>query len=478
MDSIFPLEGMDAAEVTQKISELKSKDIDWKNGKSFCLSYYGGDDVYALTQKINADFMCDNALNPTAFPSLKIMENEVVGMVKAILGGHESNCGTMTSGGTESILMVVKAAREWAREIKPKITEPEVIVPATVHPAFFKAAHYLKVKIQEIPVSAKTFTPSLQHIKDKINSNTILIVGSAPSYPHGVIDPISGIASLAKKNNVLCHIDACIGGLVLGFYRDLGVAIPKFDLKVDGVTSISCDLHKYGFAPKGASVVLYKNKELRRKQFFCTTNWPGGIYISPTSMGTRSGAPIASAWGVMRFLGRKGYQEKMQKVYDTTHKLSNKINNINGLYTLTESPQASLLAIASVDCDIYVLADYLTKKGWCFDRNSKPASIHLSVMPAHSTVVDNFIADLEECFEKAKKEFSTTSKWKKSLTESLISLTPKNLIKKIARNQTESVTTGEGSSNTAAIYGMMGSLEKKGALKDIGLDLMDQLYNN
>ena len=240
-----------------------------------------------------------------AFPSLKKFEADVIAMTASLLGGDDETVGNLTTGGTESILMAVKTAREWGRAKRPGVAAPEMILPASAHPAFDKAAHYFDVKAIRVPV-ARDLRADVNAMRDALTRNTILIVGSAPSYPHGVVDPISDIASIAHAQEILCHVDACVGGFVLPFVRKLGYAIPDFDLRVPGVTSLSVDLHKYAYAAKGASVILYKNRALRRHQFFATTDWSGGIYISPTMTGTRAGGAIAAAFAVLNFLGAEG----------------------------------------------------------------------------------------------------------------------------------------------------------------------------
>ena len=478
MPNIFPEQGLSFTKIKNEIEQLKQKDVQWKSGKSFCLSYFGGEEADKIAKEVIAEFSCDNALNPTAFPSLNKMENEVVMMVKEVLGGDQNSRGTMTTGGTESILLAVKTAREWAKTNRNHVTKPNIIVPNTIHPAFNKACHYFGIEMIEVKVDPVTFKPSILDYKQKLNDQTILLVGSAPSYPHGVIDPIEDIALLAHQQKILCHVDACIGGFVLGFYQKLGLNVPQFDLSTKGVTSISCDLHKYGFTPKGASVVLYKDAELRKNQFFCTTAWPGGVYISPSILGSRSGGPIAAAWAIMKSFGIQGYKDKFQKVHDITHQFHDAINGVDGLETITHSPEASILAISSKECNIFRLADLLSEKGWCFDRNTSPESIHLTIMPGHEEIFSPFMEDLKNLFAVAKKEHTSSSKLKQSVMKSFIKIAPKNLVQTLAKQQTKQVADEDSSSETASIYGLMGSLNKKGALKDIAIDLMDKLYKN
>ncbi len=265
----MPESGVDKSSLFNKMSEVRDNDIKWKEGKAFSLVFNGGEEITEIIKEAYTMFFSENGLNPSAFPSLKKFENEVVQMTANLLNGVES-AGNMTSGGTESILMAIKTAREWARANKPEIKEPELIMPKSAHPAFNKGGHYFGVKIITIPTKSD-YRADVEAMEKAITKNTIMLVGSAPSYPQGVIDPIEDIAALAKKNNLLMHVDACVGGVVLPFYKKLGADIPSFDFSVDGVTSMSVDLHKYGYAAKGASVVLYKNKTLRRYQFYSSS---------------------------------------------------------------------------------------------------------------------------------------------------------------------------------------------------------------
>ncbi len=476
MMTTLPENGISEEEILEKINSYKSNDVEWKEGKSFCLSYYGGREAYEIGTKVGAQFMSTNALNPMAFPSLKKMENEIVSMVRSVIGGSRENTGSLTSGGTESILLAVKTAKNWAKKNLKHAKKPEMILPTTAHPAFLKAADYFGVKPILVEVDNESFKPKVDSFREKITKNTILLVVSAPGYPHGVIDPIEGVAKLAKKNGLLCHVDACIGGWILGFYSLLGLNDQAFDLKVDGVTSISCDLHKYGFTPKGASVLLYKDKSLRRFQFYCTTQWPGGVYISPTIMGTRPGAPIASAWAILNYFGLNGYKKVFKKIYETTQKYHRTINAIDGIETIVDKPESSILAICSKAVNIFVVGDYLHQRGWIFDKNSVPPSIHLSIMPNHLEVMDGFVEDLKWALEQAKSHNFKDS-WGSAITNSVAKVMPTSLLRKIAKKQTARLNSEDTSPKTAAIYGLANTLDKKGALKDIALDLLDQMYD-
>ena len=342
----LPKNGRSQDEILNELNDKKVHDINWEEGKNFCLVYTLGKEIGDFVKKAHNTYISENALNPTAFPSLCQMENEVVSMSASLLGGTDKTAGTLTSGGTESILLAVKTAREWAKKHKPKAKQPEMIVPNTVHPAFNKAAHYFGIKLITCNIDPKTYKADLKDMDKKINKNTILIVGSAPQYVHGVVDPIEEIGQLALKYGILCHVDSCIGGFILPFFKKLGYEVPQFDLSTPGVTSISADLHKYAYTAKGASVVLYKDNELRKFQYFSTTAWSGGLYVSPSITGTRPGGPIAAAWAMLNHMGEKGYMEIAQKTFEARVKFEQGIATVDGVEVMA-APEAGILCVGS-----------------------------------------------------------------------------------------------------------------------------------
>lgn len=474
--SRYPLsfEGKNREKILQKIQELKKQDAQWKEGKAFCLVFDGGDDVSELAKKVSSEFLCDNALNPTAFPSLKRFENEVIQMMAGFFNSPDSVSGSLTSGGTESLLMAVKSAREWGKKVKG-IKKPEMIMPVTAHPGLTKGAYYFGVKLHTVPVDPVTFKVDIAAMKKKINKNTVLLVGSAANYSQGVVDPIEEIAQLAQKHKTLCHVDGCIGGLVLSWWRSLGHEIPPFDFAIPGVTSISVDLHKYGFCPKGASVLLYRNSDLRKYQFFVETNWPGGIYISPSVTGTRSGGPIAAAWAVMNYLGVEGYLERAKKIKQATDLYIKRIQETPGV-DLVVIPDMSILAIKSDQHDIYSIADELSARGWHFDRHLSPESLHLTIMPNHLDVVDLFFKDLEESIEACQKTVPNTKRVKFKFIKGMANLLPKGLLSKMAQKKSGNMGDQKGSQKMAPIYGMMSTLSGKGTLDEVCKDALDDLF--
>jgi sphinganine-1-phosphate aldolase len=473
----LPRTGLPAADLLAGMRDLRDHDVKWHEGKSWALVYHAGDALTDLLKEAYTLFFSENALNPMAFPSLKKLEAEVVSMTAGLLGGQSETVGNMTSGGTESILMAVKTARDWARANKPAITAPEMVLPETAHPAFDKAAHYFCVKPVHTPIRSD-FRADVAAAKAAMSPNTILMVGSAPSYPQGVVDPVVDLARIALEHDIPFHVDACVGGFMLPFIRKLGYPVPDFDFRVPGVTSISVDLHKYAYAAKGASVILYRNQDLRRYQFFVYTDWSGGIYPSPTMAGTRPGGAIAAAWAVMNHLGEEGYLAIADTVMRATSKLREGIAAIDGVKVLGD-PTMSVLAIGSDDLNVYEVGDELTLRGWHFDRQQFPPSLHLTVTHAQAQVADRFLEDLAQAVGQVQR-FSLrklSDSLKVRLVRVAAGLLPPGAMSNLAA-RSSSVTGLRGASvpqRSAAMYGMMASLPNRGDVQELVLGLLDQL---
>jgi glutamate/tyrosine decarboxylase-like PLP-dependent enzyme len=473
----LPARKQEARDVLAVMARTREQDAKWREGKTWSLVFHAGDEVANLLKEAYTMFFSENGLNPMAFPSLKKFEAEVVAMTADLLGGDEQTAGNMTTGGTESILMAVKTAREWSKVEKPTVTEPEMILPMTAHPAFEKAAHYFSVRPVHIPVHAD-FRAHAAAARAAITPNTVLMVGSAPSYPQGVVDPIVEMAQAAQEQGILFHVDACVGGFMLPFVRKLGYPVPDFDFRVPGVTSMSVDLHKYGYAAKGASVILYRTPALRRHQFFVYTDWSGGIYASPTMTGTRPGGAIAAAWAIMNYLGEEGYLEITRTVMDTVTQLKEGIEALPGVQVLGE-PAMSVLAIGSDQLNIYEIGDEMTLRGWHLDRQQSPPSLHLTVTHAHAQVVDQFLSDLSEAVGAATS-FSLTklsNSLKVSAVRAASKVLPTDWMSGLT-SRSSSVTGLKGASvprRSAAMYGMMASLPNRGDLDELVLDLLDQM---
>jgi len=392
MTSVFPDQGRAAHELNSLLAEWQGGDIDWKGGRAFSLVYNADDpELEQLQHQVADRFLHENALNPFAYPSLLRMEKEVVA-VAAELFGTEADAGTMTSGGTESIFLAVYTAREEARA--RGVIDPELLLASTAHPAFTKAAHYLGVEEIRVPVG-DDLRADVAAMSERIGERTALIVGSAPCYPYGVIDPIPELAQLAVEHGTLCHVDACLGGWLLPFWEEIGEPVPPWNFSVPGVTSISADIHKYGYCFKGASIVIYRDAAVKRRQHFIFDGWPGGIYGSATTAGTRPGSPIAAAWATIQHLGRDGYLAKARIVRDATRKFLDGVRSIDDLQ-VTGDPDMSLFEFSARDGveATGAVGDAMDDRGWRLDRQQ--GGLHLMISPGHLAVADAFVSDLAE----------------------------------------------------------------------------------
>lgn len=395
---MLPKKGTERNRVLEQMSEARAKDSRWHDGRMFSLVYHESDEHTEFLKKAYTAYFHENGLNPGAFPSLKKFEGEVISIAAHLLGGGDRAAGTMTSGGSESIMMSMKTHRDWACETKG-ITEPEVIFAVTAHPAFDKAAHYFGVKPVKVPVDSEQRV-DLSAVKAAITRNTIFIVGSAPQYPHGVMDPIAELAAIAHQAGVGMHVDACVGGFMLPFLKRLGREVPPFDFSVQGVTAISADLHKYGFAAKGASVILYRDKDLRRFQFFISKEWPGGLFVSPSVTGTRPAGSIAAAWATFQALGEEGYLDLYRKLDETACRYREGVQALG--YQIVGKPVGTLFAYRSDEVNTHVIADLMETRGWFIDRQMNPDSIHLTITPANTGSCERYLADLKECTAHAR----------------------------------------------------------------------------
>ena len=470
----FPSNRKSKDEVLALMRAARDRDVQWQQGRAFSLVYHAGQDVDDLLKEASLLFFSENGLNPAAFPSLRKFETEIVAMAASLLGGDASTAGTVTSGGTESLLMTVKTARDWARIHRPEIQQPEMILPVTAHPAFDKAAEYFGVKAVHTPVRAD-YRADVDAARRAITPNTILMVGSAPAYPHGVVDPIRELAAIAQEHNLLFHTDACVGGFMLPFVRKLGYPVPDFDFCVPGVTSVSADLHKYAYAAKGASVILYKTAELRRHQMFVHTDWPGGIYPSPAMGGTRPSAPIAAAWAVLNYLGEPGYLALTDLVMEAARRLQAGVNATPGLKVIS-NPEMSVFAIGSDGLDVYALADELSGRNWHLDRQQFPPTLHMTVQFGHVGVVAEFLRDLAEAAAAVRKPGiqKIASLWLVCIANFLVRVLPEAWVTGLMEKAARRLGGGGGlPSKMAPMYGLMGSLPNRGDLKEMVLDLLD-----
>ncbi|CAB3239496.1 unnamed protein product [Arctia plantaginis] len=390
----LPESGLSAEQVMEEVNDLVSLGAyDWKNG---CVS--GA--VYHVSQEISK-VACDayamtaytNPLHSDVFPGINKMEAEIVRMAVNLFHGDEDCCGTVTTGGTESIIMACKAFRDLA--YAKGISNPQIVVPSTVHSAFDKAAQYLGLSVKTVPVNPETMTVDVDKMRKAIGRRTCLIVGSAPNFPYGTMDDIIALSDVAVEYDVPLHVDACLGGFVAAFMPDAGHQIPVFDFRLPGVASMSADTHKYGFAPKGTSVVLYRKHEYRHHQYTVTTEWPGGVYGSPTVNGSRAGGLIAACWATLVFVGRARYVSMTAEIIRTARYIEEQLRKIDGIFVFGK-PATSVIAWGSNSFDIFKMADLLHKKGWSLNALQFPSGIHMCVTHAHTTpgLAERFVGDV------------------------------------------------------------------------------------
>lgn len=352
------------------------------------------ENLNALCAKVYGLYCYSNPLHADVFPGCRKMEAEIVRMTCSLFSGDENTCGTVTSGGTESLILACYAYRNLAKE--KRIKNPEILLPVTAHAAFDKAASMFNIRLVKVPLN-DDFTLNLMEMKNRINKNTCLLVASCPNFPHGIIDPVEAIAKLGRKHNIPVHVDACLGGFLVCFMEECGFDLKPFDFRVPGVTSISADTHKYGYAPKGTSVVMYANNSYLHHQYFCQPDWPGGLYASPTIAGSRSGANIAVCWATLLNIGKEAYIRRTRKIIETTRYITDMLHKIEGIHVIGE-PEISVVAFTSYVFDIYVFFERMTKLGWNLNALQFPSAVHLCVTGKHvkrRTIADKFLADVE-----------------------------------------------------------------------------------
>jgi glutamate/tyrosine decarboxylase-like PLP-dependent enzyme len=404
IDTQLPTRGRSREAILGQLRELAAADPDYARGRTWSLVYYLGEEHTRLLEEAHRLFFSANALNPMAFKSLKRLEHAVVRMTADLLHGGPRACGTMTSGGTESCLLAVKTYRDRARARTPWIRRPEMILPESAHVAWEKGAEYFGVKAVHAPLM-DDFRVDPQAVARRVGRNTVMILGSAPQYPHGVVDPIEELGRIAQDREIPLHVDACVGGYLLPFVERLGRPVPPFDFRVPGVASISADTHKYGYAAKGASVILYRDPGFLKHQLFVYENWPGGLFGSAGLLGTRPGGAIAAAWASMAAMGEDGYLENARRIMEATDRLTAGIDAIPGLAVLGRPPM-SLFAYRAADpaLNIFAVGDRLEARGWHVDRQQRPDCLHAMVTPRHLEVVPEFLADLAAAVDEVRAD--------------------------------------------------------------------------
>lgn len=391
--------GYSPEEILNALEALRGGDVRWREGRAFSLAYNAGTEVLALAEEAYRRYSGENALNTSAFPSLREMQASVVDVVRRWVNGPDDASGFMTSGGTESLILAVWAAKQRS-EREGRIKGPlNMVLPSSAHAALEKAAHYFGVESRRVAVG-KDWRADVEAMIEAMDHSTVLVVASAPQYPQGVVDPISPLAAAAHERGINCHVDACMGGVTLPHLETVGVAFDDWDFRVEGVTSISVDLHKYGYTSKGAGVLIHRNRTLRNDQVFMTDNWLGGVYGSSGILGTKSGGPIASAWAVMHHLGDEGYVRLTRAARQATLQISQFVEQHPRL-DLRAWPDTTLLSFGGDGVDIFSVADLLARRGWYVDRQSPPDSIHMTVNAVHLGLVTEFLADLEWAVDAA-----------------------------------------------------------------------------
>jgi len=405
--SDLPSAGRPVDDVIADLVAKRSNDVRWEDGRTFGMVYDGGPGVREAAERAASLYLHENALNTVAFPSLGEIQSEVVGWTASLLHA-DTAAGFLTSGGTESILCAVKAARDRGRAERG-VTDPEMIVAESAHAAFHKAAHLFGLTVHKVAVDDE-WRADVGAMAELVNERTVLVVGSAPQYPQGVIDDIPAIAALAAAVGANCHVDACMGGFILPFAEMLGREVSPWDFRVDGVTSISADIHKLGYVPKGVSVILHRTKALRRYQTFVFDGWLGGFYASPNLQGTRSGLPMAAAWAVMQHLGVDGYVDLTRVALDNADRMRAGIAAIDGIRVLGDGSFHLIAMTSDPDdpdpVDVFALGDALAARGWFHDRQTPPDSLHSTVSNTNTGVVEDYLEVLAACVTEVRGQRS------------------------------------------------------------------------
>lgn len=424
----IPEQGWDVQRVLETLRGYQTRDMDARGGRVFAYGYRPPKRLEAAIQSAYVEFMGENALDPIAFPSLVRIERDVVRMLADLLRGDERVVGNCTSGGTESILLAVKTARDWARIHRPQIREPEMVLPRSAHCAFHKAARYFNVRPVVAAIDPETMRADVEAVRRAVTDDTILLVASAPQYAHGVVDPVEEIAAFAQERGLWLHVDACVGGIQLSIQREMeGETIPAFDFSVPGVSSISADMHKYGYSPKGASVVLYRDKSLRRRQIFSSIASATYALVNPTILSTKSGGPLAGAWAALACIGREGYRAMLRDVLRATRRMIEAVEASGDLRVLGR-PHTSMFAVASDRLNVFELADEMQARGWYlqpqFSTEWSPMNLHVTVNYGNVPVAAEFIEDLTASLAVLRGRAPIDVREVRRQVESLLASTP------------------------------------------------------
>ncbi|MBT4159718.1 MAG: aspartate aminotransferase family protein [Gammaproteobacteria bacterium] len=395
----MPTTGREWSVLKQEMIDRGNDDAKWREGKTAVYVFNAGEDVARVQKEAYTLYMSENGLGPLAFPSLKQMEEEVIGMGLHLLHGPDDSSGTITSGGTDSINMAVKAARDYARSINTVSGTPNIVMPFSAHPAFDKACIMMGLEKRRIPVGSDLLA-DVSAMSDACDENTIMLVGSAPSFPYGLIDPIEELGKLATDKGLWLHVDACVGGYIAPFVRMNGANIPPFDFEVEAVKSMSADLHKYGYCAKGASTVLFRSEQLKNHMIFDCDDWPGGRMVTPTLAGTRPGGAISAAWAVMNYLGIDGYKAKQKMVTDARIVIERGVESLG--FRILGNPQLGIIAYSHAEVDVYAVYSQMYLRGWFTSLTTEPKALHLMLSPFHIEVTDTYLNDLKDSVEAVR----------------------------------------------------------------------------
>lgn len=403
----LPTEPLTRDEILQILKEYSMDDADPLSGRLFTIAFETGlDELKNVAYDAFKLFMDKNMLDFTEFPSAIRIEKDIIDIAVSLMNGDEEVVGTYTFGGTESVFLAVKAARDKFILDKGFITIPEIVMPVTAHPCYDKAAEYMGLKVKRVKVDTETYKADVDSINEALTENTALIVGSAPNWPFGIIDPIKELAEVASEKNIWLHVDACVGGFILPFMKKLGEDIPDFDFRIEGVTSISLDPHKYAYSSIGASIVLFRKEFYKMFSQYVNLKWPGYPIVNPAVLSSRSEGPLAATWAILQFLGEKGYLELAKNIITTRNRISSKLREIG--YKIIGDPTV-IIAFTSDNINLFRLSDQMMKKGWYFlvqrgvSEMGIPPSIHLTITPIHEKIVDEMLKDLEECTSELLK---------------------------------------------------------------------------
>jgi sphinganine-1-phosphate aldolase len=399
----LPKTGQPWSSLEPAMQDMTKQDIDWRRGRSPMYVFYATDSVYDVATKAYFKYFTENGLgNAKAFQGIGQMEREILDMALSLFHAPDGAVGTMTTGGTESLLLAVKTCRDWSRVNRPAIRRPNIVAPMSVHPAFDKAAHLMDLEVRRLPLKANCRGDAAA-IDGAIDDQTMMIVGSAPCFPHGVIDPIDELSRTAVSRKLWLHVDACVGGYLAPFARKLSYPVPEFDFALPGVWSLSADLHKFGHCPKPASTVFYRGAELHSFQKFDHAEWSGGRMITQTYVGTRPGGAIAAAWAVMHHLGEEGYLEISRRLLEMSKAYVDGINRVPGLRVVGD-PHLSIVSYESIDPAVAIsaLAERMQERGWMIRMTRAPSAIVTMLSLLHEGVREEYLADLRACVEAVR----------------------------------------------------------------------------